>query len=55
MKATIAQYNAEQLLTMREQVSKDIREAAGSGDQLISSQVEVLSRVQVGLCGLDLA
>jgi|Transcript_43297 prohibitin 1 len=26
MKATIAQYNAEQLLTMREQVSKDIRE-----------------------------
>jgi prohibitin 1 len=27
MKATIAQYNAEQLLTMREQVSKDIREA----------------------------
>uniref|UniRef100_A0A7S3VXA9 Prohibitin n=1 Tax=Strombidinopsis acuminata TaxID=141414 RepID=A0A7S3VXA9_9SPIT len=27
MKATIAQYNAEQLLTLREQVSKEIREA----------------------------
>jgi len=27
MKATIAQYNAEQLLTMREHVSKEIREA----------------------------
>merc|ERR1711957_772701 len=27
MKATIAQYNAEQLLTQREQVSKEIREA----------------------------
>merc|ERR1719437_154600 len=27
MKATIAQYNAEQLLTLREQVSREIREA----------------------------